>query len=200
MEKFKFQCFGKVTKKNHPITSDKELSKLYDEKAEKVENETESKAIEAKINSKIIEYQVKDYEKKLKYLDKVKKEKGKSAAIFKLKEKIVGAKKQTQEAVTMKDPESGELIVENDELKRASVDYVSKLLTNRSPKVEFKDDFYLMESLQKLRALETYVIQTDISDKDFEDFLKQISKKKEKNQFILKAGESYQKVLLGLGL
>ena len=196
MEKFKFQCFGKVTKKNHSITYDKELSKLYDEKAEKAENETESEAIEAKINSKLIEYQMKDYEKK--YLDKVKKEKGKSAAIFKLKEKIVGAKKQTQEAVTMKDPESGELIVENDELKRASVDYVSKLLTNRSPKVEFKDDFYLMESLQKLRALETYVIQTDISDKDFEDFLKQISKKKEKNQFILKAGESYQKVLLAL--
>jgi CRISPR/Cas system-associated protein Csx1 len=150
MEKFKFQCFGKVTKKNNPITSDKELSKLYDEKAEKAENEKESEAIEAKINSKIIEYQLKDYEKKLKYLDKVKKEKGKSAAIFKLKEKIVGAKKQTQEAVTMKDPESGELIVENDELKKASVDYVSKLLTNRSPKVEFKDDFYLMESLQNI--------------------------------------------------
>ena len=84
MDKFKFQCFGKVTKKNHSITYDKELSKLYDEKAE---NETESEAIEAKINSKLIEYQMKDYEKKLKYLDKVKKEKGKSAAIFKLKEK-----------------------------------------------------------------------------------------------------------------
>ena len=154
MDKFKFQCFGKVTKKNHSITYDEELSKLYDEKAEKAENETESEAIEAKINSKLIEYQMKDYEKKLKYLDKVKKEKGKSAAIFKLKEKIVGAKKQTQEAVTMKDSESGKLIVENDELKRASVDYVSKLLTNRSPKVEFKDDFYLMKSLQKLTALE----------------------------------------------
>ena len=77
----------------------------------------------------------------------------------------------------MKDPESGELIVENDELKRASVDYVSKLLTNRSPKVEFKDDFYLMEYLQKISAHDAYVIQTDILDTDFEDFLKQISKK-----------------------
>ena len=90
-----------------------------------------------------------DYEKKLHYLDKLKKEKGKSAAIFKLKEKIVGSKKTTQEAVVMKDPESGELIVENDELKKASVKYVSKLLTNRNPKEEFKEDFCLMESLMK---------------------------------------------------
>ena len=62
---------------------------------------------------------------------------------------------------------------ENDELKKASVDYVSNLLTNRSPKAEFKDEFYLMESLHPLRAHDTDVIQTGISDEDFEEFLKQ---------------------------
>ena len=99
----------------------------------------------------------------------------------------------------MKDPESGELIVENDELKKASVKYVSKLLTNRSPKEEFNEDFCLMESLHELRKHEPYVSQDEISDDDFKEFLKQISqKKKEKNQFILKAGKSYHQVLLAL--
>ena len=99
----------------------------------------------------------------------------------------------------MKDPESGEIIVESDKLKEASVKYVSKLLTNRSPKEEFRKDFELMESLHELRANESSAYQVEITDVDFKDFLKQISKKKkEKNQFILKAGESYLKVLLAL--
>ena len=78
----------------------------------------------------------------------------------------------------MKDPESGELIVENDELKKASVKYVSKLLTNRNPKEEFKEDFCLMESLHEIRKHEPYVSQVEISDEDFNDFLKQISQKR----------------------
>jgi hypothetical protein len=53
----------------------------------------------------------------------LKEEKGKSAAVFKLKEKIVGSKKVCQEAITMKDPLSGELIFENEKLKEASVKY-----------------------------------------------------------------------------
>ena len=40
----------------------------------------------------------------------------------------------------MKDPESGEIIVESDKLKEALVKYVSNLLTNRSPKEEFRKD------------------------------------------------------------
>ena len=99
----------------------------------------------------------------------------------------------------MKDPESGEIIVEREKLKEASVNYVSKLLTNRSPKEEFKNDFELMESLHELRVKESPTFQVEISDEDFQEFLKQISqKKKEKNQFILKAGKSYHKVLLAL--
>ena len=38
MEKIKFQCFGKVTKKTHSIATDKELSKLYEERMETKQN------------------------------------------------------------------------------------------------------------------------------------------------------------------
>ena len=40
MDKIKFQCFGKVSKKSHTIATDKELSALYDERAN-VEKEEE---------------------------------------------------------------------------------------------------------------------------------------------------------------
>ena len=96
----------------------------------------------------------------------------------------------------MKDPVTGDIIVETDKLKEASVNYVSNLLTNRNPKDDFKDDFDLMESLHEYRMKES---QEKLSDKDFKDFLTQISKKnKDKYNFILKAGNSFLMALLAL--
>ena len=198
MEKVKFQSFGKVTKKVQSISTDKELDKLYELKSTPEANKED---IDEQISNKILAYQLKEYEKKLHFLNNLKNEKGSSAAIFKLKEKIVGSKKISQEAVSMKDPETGEIIVENDKLKEASVKYVSNLLTNRNPKEDFKEEFKLMESLHEVRMKEEDEgsVPNDISDKDFNEFLKQISKKKkEKNQFILKAGNSYLNVLLAI--
>ena len=150
MEKVKFQSFGKVTKKVQSISTDKELDKLYEAKSS---NDANKEEIDKQISIKILEHQLKEYEKKLHYLNKLKKEKGTSAAVFKLKEKIVGSKKISQEAVSMKDPDTGEIIVENEKLKEASVKYVSNLLTNRSPKDEFKEEFKVMESLHEARMM-----------------------------------------------
>ena len=148
MEKVKFQCFGKVTKKVQNISTDKELDKLYELKSS---DEANKEDIDKQISNKILAHQLKEYEKKLHYLNKLKKEKGSSAAVFKLKEKIVGTKKISQEAVSMKDPDTGEIIVENDKLKEASIKYVSSLLTNRSPKEEFEEEFKVMESLHEVK-------------------------------------------------
>ena len=193
MDKIKFQAFGKVKIKSRTVTNDRELAKLYDEKAKENSDQDE---MDKKINNKILLYQLKGYEMKLYQLEQLKKEKGNSAAIFRLKEKIVGSKKVSQEAVTMKDPETGEIIVESEKLKEASVKYVSNLLTNRVPKDAFKKEFHLMESLNELRMND---LSNSEEEKDFQEFLKQISKNKNyKNQFILKAGESFRKVLLTL--
>ena len=144
-------------------------------------------------------HQLKEYEKKLHHLNQLKKEKGKSAAIFKLKENIVGIKKTCQEAVTMKDPESGELIVENDKLKEASMKYVSNLLTNRCPKIDYQEEFNLMESLHDERYKEASADENLLTVEDYKTFIKQISKKnKDKYQFILKAGKSFHLVLFSL--
>ena len=156
------------------MDNDKELCKLYEQKNEKYCDED---AINQRINNKIIEYQLKDYEKKLKSLRQLKTEKGKSAAVFKLKEKIVGSKKVGQEAVSMKDPISGELIVDNDKLKEASVNYVSNLLTNRSPLEDFKEEFETTEALHELRMNEDIITESSISEEDYGVFIKQIAKK-----------------------
>ena len=107
MEKIKFQSFGKVKKKVYSMETDKELSKLYEQKDN---GNCEHEDIDQLINNKLHEHQLKNYEKKLSDLKRLKTEKGRSAGVFKLKEKIVGSKKTNQEAVTMKDPDSGELI------------------------------------------------------------------------------------------
>ena len=61
MEKIKFQSFGKVKRKISSINNDKELSKLYEEKIKR--NNDENDELDEKINQKILEHQLKDYEK-----------------------------------------------------------------------------------------------------------------------------------------
>ena len=106
MEKIKFQSFGKVKKKVYSMETDKELSKLYEQKDN---GNCEHEDIDQLINNKLHEHQLKNYEKKLADLKRLKTEKGRSAGVCK-KEKINGSKKTNQEAVTMKNPDSGELI------------------------------------------------------------------------------------------
>ena len=71
MEKIKFQSFGKVKRKISSINNDKDLQKLYDEKIKN--NENENNNLDDEINKKILEYQLRDYERKLHYLNELKK-------------------------------------------------------------------------------------------------------------------------------
>ena len=179
------------------VKRNKELENLYNMKAKAVnaENNSELNAIDIQIRNELIEKQRKEFEKKLEHLSEIRKEKGNSAAIFKLKEKILGSKKISQEAVSMEDPQTGLIIVEKEKLKEASVKYVSSLLQNREAKEEYKAEFESMENLHEIRAAE---IQKDceLTEEDYIKLLKQLSKKnKDKYQFILKAGKSFHCLL-----
>ena len=81
--------------------------------------------------STLLVKQREEYETKLEQLKNIQKSKGRSAAIFKLKEKVVGSKKEGMESVSMKDPITGSILYDPDQLKEASEDYLSNLLTNR---------------------------------------------------------------------
>ena len=73
MEKIKFKSFGKVKRKITSVTNDKDLRKLYEEKMKN--DDDENTQLDEKINNKILEHQVKEYERKLHYLNNLKKEK-----------------------------------------------------------------------------------------------------------------------------
>ena len=76
----------------------------------------------------------------------------------------------------MIDPETGLMIVEKEKLKEASCNYVNNLLTNRDPKEDYKAEFDVMEKLHDVRRLEDEE-SAQFSQEDFQDLLKQLSKK-----------------------
>ena len=54
-----------------------------------------------------------------------------SGALFHLKAKVLGDKKVQQQAVAMEDPESNELLLDAEQIKATSLNYIKKLLENR---------------------------------------------------------------------
>ena len=113
------------------MESEKELQHLYSEK-EKATTEDGIEKVEVKIAETLLVKQREEYESKLEQLKNIQKAKGRSAAIFKLKEKVVGSKKEGMESVSMKDPITGSILYDPDQLKDASEAYLSNLLTNHS--------------------------------------------------------------------
>ena len=195
--KLRFQCFGKV-KNTRRLECDKELDNLYKEKIES-QSDVEANLVESKIADALLKRQREEYEKKLQYLKDIKKEKGKSTAIFKLKEKVLGSKKEGSESVSMNDPETGEMICDPEELKKASIKYLSNLLENREPKEDYRQDLKTLELLHQYRMEEETNPQEELTEKDFHQMLKKLRKKKaEKYKFTLNGGKSYRNVLFCL--
>ena len=58
------------------------------------------------------------------------------------------------ESVSMNDPVSGNMICDPEELKTASVKYLSNLLTNREPKEEYKRNLEIVKQLHEIRMSE----------------------------------------------
>ena len=72
-------------------------------------------------------------------LKKILNTKGRSAAIFDLKQRVVGSEDDPPEAVVLEDPDTGRIVDSPEEIKRVSLKYCKDLLTNRTPKEEFED-------------------------------------------------------------
>ena len=125
-------------------------------------------------------------------LSKLKDEKGRAAAIFKLKDKVIGPRKSPLEPAMIVDPESGVEIFEPEDIKRVSLKYCVELLTNRTPKEEYRELFKEKEGLHWLRMSES--IENDLEEltpEMFDKTLNMISRKPgEKYNFILKGGKS----------
>ena len=205
-EKIKYQAFEKI-KVSNKSKCNPELKKLYDAKNIIHNNQDKTTArddeidyLEIMIKEKLLEAQRITVEKELDEMRDSKK-KGRCGAVFKLKSKVTGEKKEASEAVVIKDPESGNLIYEPDEIKEASLKYCQNLLKDNVPDEEYSCEVKVKELLHDVRMKE--VLENDehqyFTEEVFNNVLEKLKKKsKEKYKFILMAGKSMQNVLYRL--
>ena len=88
--------------------------------------------------------------------------------MFKMREVVAGKKKAKQEAHSVKDKETGELVVSNEEIKRVTLSYCLNVLKNNDPDKEFEQLIKLKEQAHAMRMTskddETY---EDITEEEF---------------------------------
>ena len=162
LKRVKFESFGRVKFKSRCL-ADKELAGLQSQKLALVSDHSdeieEEKLIEIEgcIASKLQEKQQVNFQKEISDLLDVKTKKGNAAALFKLKEKVVGAKNLETEAVTIVDPASGLEVTSAKELRHVTLTYCHGVLTNRQPTADYEDDLKMKVAVHMTRLSLRYL-------------------------------------------
>ena len=165
--------------------------------SDSIDERKDDKVIEldAEIAKELLGEQRKQFEKELKEIKEAQNKKGKSAAVFKVKEKILGLKKSVQEATVIVNPKTKEEVNTVDGIKKVCLDYCSDLLTNREPKDDYKDDLEIKNLLHEVRMEETCDDNISLTFEMFKSSLLRLSlKHKNKYKFILEGGASLKNV------
>ena len=119
--------------------------------------------------------------------------------IFKMKENLLGGKKVGQEPSAVRDPETEELLVGSKEVKRATLSYCLKNLTNNTMTKEGERLASLKENLHRLRMEEDTMEEFEIGKEECEEVLERFRAKDTKSyDLLLKAGVEYQEQLVNL--
>ena len=190
---------------SYKFKNDVKLEKLQVEKNElankiDIDKDLRLETINKEMATTLKSIERENFERDINYLENLKNVKGKSAAIFGLKGKILGNKKKPQERVVLHDPETGKDISSPEGIKRVSLNYLVDLLTNKTVKEEYADVLNAKCELHFNRMEE--VIDEDIEELtsvQFEKTLIALSKKPgNKYNFITKAGYSLKLALLNL--
>ena len=172
LENVKYKAFGKAKEIRKPKTSrevvalQKEKAKLFGgvEGKDNLIYDEQVKKIDEQIAVNLLKIQKDAFEKELKALKDIKTSKGKAAAIFKTKAKIVVPKSLAPEAVVLIDPITKTEVTTPDNIKRVSLDYCTDLFTNRKPTEEFSEDIFIKEILHEVRM-----------DEDVKDDMEELS-------------------------
>ena len=206
LNRIKYISFGKVKIRQKP-KGNKELENLQLQKVKCFEdymNDTTDmdekvKVIDNNIAKNLLQQQRKNVEKELISMKEIQKNKGRSALVFKLKEKVVGAKKVSQEATVIIDPKSKKEVNTPVEIKRVSIEYCQNLLTNREPKPEFTDDLEMKYIIHRMRMMEEVKDDIQFSQELFNKSLNILKKKAGgKYDSLTKCGQSLKAALYNL--
>ena len=138
-------------------------------------------------------------DKQLNEIIKVKNMKGEAAAVFAIKEKVVGSKKDNDGPAVVRDPKTNKLIFNPVGILKASVDYCEQLLTNRLPKENFEVNTKWKQRVHNVRMKETFENDVEFTEEMFYESLNILKKKKgNKYKFVLNGGKSLHAALIKL--
>ena len=178
--KIKFQSFGKTKPKSKKPVGDKKREKTQTEKDDAIK--------------------LKETEKVERQIERIKsKNQGRAGNVFRIRKDVAGPKKAGQEASSVKDPLTGELLVTRDEIKNATLKYCINNLKGGTPDESVRD-IVKQRKEKQLQKLNTHdeddlVVEED----DFDEVLDKFSKKNTKTyDFLLKAGSKYKTVMFKL--
>ena len=197
----KFKAFGKV-KVKQKLSLDKEVVSLQTEREEILaetdcsERHRKLQLVEEKMSACMLSKQRDTLVREIKYLRDTRAQKGKVAAIFRVKERVLGSKKANPSAVSLIDPVSSKEINTVQGIKEVTLSYCSSLLTNRKPSEEFEPDIDFKVSLHKVRMHSHTDSNYELPDDLFDSTFSELSKKPgTKYDFITKAGPSMKSAL-----
>ena len=191
IEKVKYSAFGKVKIKTGQ--TDKKLENLL-----KIQQSNPTSEVKEKVSERILELQREDFEKELNDIMVLKKEKGKSAAVFRTLEKISGNKRSSHGQVCMVDPSTKLPMFDPENIKSAAAFYVKDLLQNQFYSNDYERFYYLQEMIHYVRCNDVESNEI-LTNKAFEGRLDLISKKcPEKYKFIIHSGEAFKNCIFKL--
>ena len=153
-DKIKFKAFGKTK----PPTKKKRFEKRLLSEEELLRKQ--SKTIEDEI---------------LKIQDESKSRVGR---VYKMKDMLMGGKKDRQEPAAIRDPKNNELVVVPEEIKKVTLEYCVNNLKKREHKEEEKGARELKLKLHEMRMEDKDDEGLDIEKDDFEEVLKKFRKKR----------------------
>ena len=193
----KFRCFGKVSMSKKKKGSDK-VRKLQEKKhqLDKMFNgselEIKRKELEDTLNKAVDDVQHQAMQTEVTKLKTMKATKGISAAVFKLREGVLGSSKSSSDPIIINDPVSGSPVMSPDQIKSITLNYCVKLLTNREPKSGYFEVIRKKEQLHEIRMKEVIVNDCDLLTPEmFNSALRHLKIKHfDKYKFILKGGSS----------
>ena len=159
--KIKFIAFGKI-KPSRGLKTPQEIVHIEEERrsvtTEANMNESQRELKLNELDEKMVvalkSMQREALNKEEERLTEVKTRKGKTAALFSLKENIVGWKKQTQEPTSVIDPETREVISDPQDIRAVVLKYCKTLLTNRPPAIGYEINIEIKRKLHEKRMEE----------------------------------------------
>ena len=140
-DKLKFEAFGKTKSKNEKKRAGKK-------------NKTDEEIV--KEQAKYIEEEI------LKVKDD---KKGKVGRVYEMKKRLCGGRKEAQEPVAVRNPDTGELVVATEEIKEVTLKYCEKNLRKDEKKGKGKE---VQEELHRLRMEEKDDGEREIVKEDFD--------------------------------